>query len=493
MKHANIEIHVLKFVSGRLVIQAIGLVTIPILTRLYLPEHFGALQIIDAFLYILFEIVCGKFEMAIPLAKDDQEKADTIALSVLVSLFVTAALTAGVLFAAPAVAEWYGMPALRHYLWCLPALTLLGGVKNALSYWAARDERFTAMAASDVAYSLGERFGSLAWGFAVAPSSLGLFVARFIGVFLRIAALIHASRAEMRRLFRGVAISPASLRATAIRHKKFPLLQIWAVLLNTISSQLPSLLLGKYFSVRVVGYYGMSERMLGIPISLLRDAIATVTFSTMAKEYQRTGSLTDITKNIFLRMTQISFFPLLIFTVFGKELLQAVLGAEWTEAGVYCRILSVWQAFGFLNMPLKVSLIMNRQEVGVFMNILTLAVRIVGILCGVALNSPRVSLIAFVAFSVVTLIINCFWQLRLARVSLRWASRLMGEYIGLSLLLLAPTRWLIGEQTNIAALFGVLSLLSLGYLGVVAWLDASFAQYAQAIFSRIRGKASCKS
>ena len=69
----------------------------------------------------------------------------------------------------------------------------------------------------------------------------------------------------------------------------------------------------------------------------------------------------------------------------------------------------------------------------------------------------------------------------------------MGEYIGLSLLLLAPTRWLIGEQTNVAALFGVLSLLSLGYLGAVAWLDASFAQYAQAIVSRIRGKASCKS
>ncbi len=493
MKRATIGLHILQLTSGRLVVQLLGILTVPILTRLYLPNHFGVTQILDSLFTIILVAVCWKFEMAIPLAKDDQETAEIVALSAVATLITTISVAVAVALFEDRIASWYRMPELRGILWFLPLFTLLGGGKHLLTFFAAKEEHFRSIASSEVIYSLTDRAGSLGWGFLVSPSAFGLLSARFFAHVFRLMTLIRSDGVRLLRLLRSTAFSYPSLRATISRHKKFPLFQIWTVFLNTISTQLPPLILGGYFASDVVGYYALSARIVALPMTLLQDAVTTVAFPMMAKEYKETGSLTNITRQMFLRLLQVASFPTVVFGLFGVEIFRLFFGEQWVEAGEYARLIALWQGLGFINLPMRVFVILDRQELGLLMNILMLLLRVIGISLGIFSDSPRLALQAFVVFSVVGLLINIFWQLRLARVSLVWAAMMFCQYAAISLLPTVPIKWLLGETNTLHWLLIGLSGSALGYAGITAWVDASFRQYLRQAVARFGKKnTSCK-
>ena len=482
-KQTSIGVHILKLVSSRLVVQAIGALTLPLLARLYLPQHFGAVQIIDAFQTILLVVVCCKFEMAIPLARDAEEMAATITISFLADVSITMLVIFGVLLFAPTAAAWYKLPSLRLYLWILPLLVFIGGIRQILTYWSAKEERFTVVASSDIAYSLSERAGSLGWGLLIAPSTFGLLMARLIGNVARLGVLLQSCGVKMRQMFHAAPLSRHTLLTTIKRHKKFPLFQVWTVFLNTISVQLPPLILGRYFSADIVGFYALGDRTVALPMMLLQDAITTVSYPVMVKEYQRTGSLTEMTKSLYLRLLQVSLFPMLIISVFGVELFRMIFGEQWIISGEYARLLAIWQAVAFINIPMRVFVILDRQEIGLLMNVIMLFMRVGGIMIGVLMNSPLISLQAFVAFSVAALLANIFWQLHLAQAPLLWAVFEFCQYAILSLALLFFVKWIVNDAHAAWLLSGLVGA-TLGYVGVVMLIDESFRQYVSTRFRR---------
>lgn len=484
MKHATLGLHILQLTSGRLIVQLIGIVTIPILTRLYLPDHFGVTQILDSLLTILAVTVCWKFEMAIPLAQNDQETVEITAISAAATLITTLLVALLIGLYRDRIASWYRMPELRSLLWFLPVFTLLAGLKHLLTFFASKEEHFRSVATSEVVYSLTDRAAALTWGIWHEPSSLGMLLARLLAHASRILTLIRSDGSRLMYLFRQASFSASSFCATLRRYQKFPLFQIWTVFLNTISAQLPPLLLGRFFETEIVGYYALSARIVALPMTLLRDAITTVSFPMMAKTYQETGSLTDMTRQMFLRLLQIASFPTAVFGVFGVSIFYAFFGEQWIDAGEYARLLAIWQGLAFINLPMKVFVILDRQEMGFLMNILMLLMRIGGISFGIFFNSSRLALQGFVILSVTGLLLNIFWQLRLAKVSLSWATFELIRYAALSSALLIFLKWLLGDAGHIIVLLAGIGIAAAGYVWGVMAIDRSFCQYVHARFAR---------
>ena len=63
----------LKLVSGNALAQAIFVLAAPVLTRLFSPEDFSGMGIYLAFVMIGLSCSCLRFDVAIPIAKDDSE------------------------------------------------------------------------------------------------------------------------------------------------------------------------------------------------------------------------------------------------------------------------------------------------------------------------------------------------------------------------------------------------------------------------------------
>jgi lipopolysaccharide exporter len=262
-------------------------------------------------------------------------------------------------------------------------------------------------------------------------------------------------------------------------------LSSWSSLLNAISIQLPSLLFGAYFSSTIVGYYALGYNAINLPMVMLRDSIAQVFFPIAAREYQELGSVTHVIKTFFLRLVQIGVFPVVIVSVWGSTLFKVVFGPRWVEAGIYAQILAVWSFFGFLNAPLRVFEIVHRQEIDLFINILLLTSRTIGLWLGLIFTSPKVALGIFVVISVGILGGSVVVKLRLAHVPIFWAIKILIQYLLLACVLIFPVQLIAWSVNDSRIVLGALGLATVGYGLALFMIDHSFREFVFTILSRV--------
>lgn len=291
--------NVVKLTSSRIAAQAVGFVTAPIIARLYLPEHFGVRQIFVSIAGIVGVVVCLRYELSIPLGKDKKEVSASFVLSLFFTLIFTLVALAVVFVANERVARWFKVPELGMFLWLLPVVVFIGGLQRALSYYAAREEKFGAMAWSGLASAAGGSLVTTAWGFKIGASTVGLFAGYLISVLLGVLILLILSIRKLASDIRNAHLSFGMIWTTAKQHSKFPIFSTWSGLLNTVSVQLPPIILGLYFSTTVVGYYSSGYRLVSLPMGLLGGSIAQVFFPAAAKEYNETGTLSEIVSSMF--------------------------------------------------------------------------------------------------------------------------------------------------------------------------------------------------
>ena len=89
--------------SGTIVGKVIGIFTVPIITRIYLPDHFGVLSIFTALVALLVPFGTLRYTMAIPLPKNDGLVANLVVLCGLFLFIVSTLVFVIIGLLAPAV------------------------------------------------------------------------------------------------------------------------------------------------------------------------------------------------------------------------------------------------------------------------------------------------------------------------------------------------------------------------------------------------------
>lgn len=472
-----LTVNVVKLLSGRMATQIVSLVAAPILTRLFLPTHFGVIQIFDSVAAILIAVAGLKYELAIPLARDDREAFVNLTLSAGITLLATMLLLLIVGVGHAQLAGWFHAPELRGLFWFLPLVVFVGSFEMTLGYWAARESQFGLMAWADWGRTVAERLLPIGWGLLLGASVMGLLLPRIVAPAVSIGLLLLFLRRKLGAARQTTQLTLPMLWAAAQQHKKFPGFSAWAELLNAISVQLLPFFFGAYFSTAAVGYYALAYNVISLPLKILRSAIGQVFFPAAAKEYQQFGSLDHIVRSVLVRLVQISVFPMVAVSLFGPELFTLIFGRQWTEAGVYAQIIVCWQMLAFLNFPLRIFEIVNRQEADLVMNGLLTAGRIVSLLPCALMITPRTALSIFTGVSVCGFGGYLAWKLRLARVSIGWALALFGKYVGLAAALLVPVKIIAWIVSDFRIGLGLLGLAAILYGAIVFHRDQSIRAF----------------
>jgi O-antigen/teichoic acid export membrane protein len=228
------------------------------------------------------------------------------------------------------------------------------------------------------------------------------------------------------------------------RYRKFPLVSSWSGLMNTLSIQLPVMLLSRFFSQATVGYYSFGLRVVALPMALMGQAVSQV-FYQRASEARSQGTLHLVVQNTYARLVNLGLFPLLVLGLIGPELFGIVFGPEWTEAGVYAQILSLWRFVTFLGSPLSTLInVLERQEVGLGFNIVLLASRALALIAGGWLGDARLALALYAGSGLVLWAWMVGWLLRASGASLGQAAQATARNLLFSapvLLVLAAAKW----------------------------------------------------
>ena len=342
--------NVLTLMTGTTIAQAIPIAISPILTRIYTPEDFGGFALFVAITSIFGSIANGRYELAIMLPKEDEDAINICALG-----FIITSILSLFLLIIVVIFHDYFVSALNNediwmWLYFVPITVFFMGIFNILNYFNNRKKKYKDLAKANVIKSIVLAVVQLSVGFLKQGAS-GLISGQIISQFFANTKLLLNITKDKVLL---ASISKAKIIALAKRYKDFPKFSMWAILANTLSTHLTNILISTFFNVKTLGFYSLSQRLLGMPSSLIGGSIGQVFFQEATKEKQETGKAINTFKSTTKKLLLLGLpsFGILFFIV--EDFFAFIFGEEWRVAGEYAQIIIPLFLIRFIVAPVTV-------------------------------------------------------------------------------------------------------------------------------------------
>ncbi|HET8687359.1 MAG TPA: oligosaccharide flippase family protein, partial [Methanosarcina sp.] len=177
---SNFVANVLKLVSGSVASQILGIILVPLLTRIYSPDDLGVFQLFVSISGILVIFSTFSYQFAIMLPKTEEESANVVSLCAILVTLTSLFTAIAVIIFPEDIEHILNAPGISKYLIYLPAIVFFNGLFFAQNYWLSRKIRFGVIAGSRILNTLSTKVFQLAIAiWSVSP--LGLIVGYVAG------------------------------------------------------------------------------------------------------------------------------------------------------------------------------------------------------------------------------------------------------------------------------------------------------------------------
>ncbi|WP_373358246.1 lipopolysaccharide biosynthesis protein [Acinetobacter lactucae] len=393
-------------VGGTAFSQLIGLICLPILTRLYSPEDYTVLGVYVAIVSILSVIACLRLEIAIPIPESDGEAKSLLLLALFINFGFVSILYLLLFLLYPFLKGFHVIQQLSIWIWLIPLGVLLSGVYSALQYWSTRKKRFGEIARTRMTQAITGNTASLAVG-ATAGSFSGLILGQlfsFGGGLLKLSKSAYKDSIAVKE--------KVNLKETLNKYKDFPKYSTFEALANISALQLPLIIIASFSVGPEVGYLMLSMKVLGIPMGLIGGAMSQVYLSHASKFYED-GKLYSYTISILKKILKLVTLPFIILAILSPYLFTFIFGKEWSDLGAYILIMIPWYFLQILSSPVSMALhVVGKQKIALILQIIGFILRVV-ILWGVlileskfAVNYYIISGFLFYLIYIVTILLS---------------------------------------------------------------------------------------
>ncbi len=325
--------------------QFVSILLSPALTRIYSPQQFGVLSVYTALLTIFVVIASLRYELTIPMAANDEDATNLVALCGCVLAGTTLIVAVGA-FAFPeaALERLWPTPINSAYIFLYRGLFVLGflclgGYYIAL-YLGTRGGAYHAIARTRLYQGVVGPVSQIGFGL-VGAGAPGLLAGSILGQSAGTFGLFHRLlRRDPTVLDKVTWVRMAVL---ARRYRRFPLIASWAALIDSAGgSQLLYLLVTGAYSARIAGFIFLAERVVARPLSMVGTSILQVYMG----EAGRTASEDPPKlKKRFYQVVNRQFWLALVWIGLANGiaafLFPKLFGAEWGDAVIYLQAMSI--------------------------------------------------------------------------------------------------------------------------------------------------------
>jgi O-antigen/teichoic acid export membrane protein len=338
------------------VAQAAALAVSPVVSRLFTPGDFGAFAVYVAVLGVLIPVASLRYDMAIPVASDDDEAASVFRLGAAVLVAVVALSSVVAILRGPAAAA-LGLPSSSIVPLLLPLGLLVAGMVQLTSAWAIRRRAYGGLAAARMTQGITQAGAQVLAGAAVVPA--GLLGADIVGRLAGLLVLARQSDAPWRGLTQSGGGLPAMRRA-ARRYRGFATLTGPAGLFNALVLALPAVMIVRLFGAEAGGGYGFGIRLFAAPLTLASQAVGQVFQAEAARELRNGGNALVLFDRAAARLA-IGGLALAGVAMAAPWFFPPVFGPEWEPAGRMMRLLAPTFAAEAVVSPLSTSAILAQR------------------------------------------------------------------------------------------------------------------------------------
>ncbi len=409
--------NVLKLMTGAAFAQVLGLLVSPIVTRFFASDAYGVAALFLSITSIIGILACLRYELAIMLPKTNEEAANILGVCFCSTVLITIITAVVVIFCESYIIQMTNAPELKKYLWLIPVAIFLTGISSALSYWNTRTKHFGRISVLQVISAVATQATKIAAGFAGFVSGGILIMTGILGSIVLATALGGIIWKNDKKLFIEN-VRWKGITAGFVRFKKFFIIDTWGGLLNTISWQLPALMLSSFFSISIVGFYALGLSIIMRPLSIISGSLSQVFFQKASEEKNLQGNNALLVERLMDRLMFIGILPITVLAVVGEEIFSVIFGARWFEAGRYAQILAPWLFFWFISSPLStIFLVYERQGTAFLVNFIIFLTRVISLYIGGIQQNIYLALGLFSATGVVAYAFYAYWNIALSKAN----------------------------------------------------------------------------
>ncbi|GGK05622.1 polysaccharide biosynthesis protein [Pseudomonas matsuisoli] len=390
--------NILTVVTGTAGAQAVTMALMPVITRLYGPEAYGVLGVFLSLVMMTVPVAALTYPMAIVLPRRDVDAHSLIRLSLL-----TGALFAGISALLLAVwgtqlANMLDMQPVEPYLMLLPFTMFSAAALEIIQQWLYRKQRFRLTASTGILHSLVFNGGRCLAGLIHPTVVVLLCTTAFSQALQALMLLVGFKRTAHKQAPASVPAEhadtepPATMREMALRHSDFPLFRFPQLLINTLSQNLPTLVLAAHFGVAAAGFFALCKQTLSMPTNLIGKSVADVYYPRLSKAAHNKEPIAGLLMKATCALGLVGLVPFGLVFAAGPWLFAFVFGSEWHVAGEFARWLALGEYMILVSRPCTVAVpVLNLQGRFLIFEIVSTALRIGSLAVGVLLLDEALS------------------------------------------------------------------------------------------------------
>lgn len=345
--------HAAVLFSGKVGVQLIGLLSQPILARLYSPADFGEFALLNSVLAILLIASSGRYEAGIVLTRRPQQARRLFQLAQFLLAAYVVLISLVLLTAPERLHLWFSEKGLAsNALWLLPFLLLFSGYWQIVQNWLVRFQKYSQISLALFSQRLIILFASLLAVVFNYPGN-GLIFGLAVGCIAVFGVSLYLQREPL-------AFKQKEFKSYARHYGDFPLFSAPSIFILVFTQHLPVLWLTFFYEKSMTGSFSLAFAFIMLPLISLRISAGQVTFERMTKS---TGpNQLKLLKRLFALYLLILLPYSLLLLAYGQQLVVFILGTEWQQAGQFISFLSPIVLFQGLSYCLTLPLSIIRKQ-----------------------------------------------------------------------------------------------------------------------------------
>ena len=394
--------NVLTLITGSVISQIILYISILVLTRIFSTELFGIYMLFSSVTLILKPIATLQYEFSINLPKNDKDAINLFTFSLICLSIFSVLLFLVIFIFYEEILNIFEIDSLGKFIYFLPLSVFLFGAVSVFDYWNNRTNYFKNISNGLIVKSTIMSSSQIGLGLSTF-NYLGLIPGMLLGQLGQLLFLVKTSFISLKKIFSEVSIKKMIILVK--KYKDIPIFNTIINVTNTISNELPILLITKYFGLGNAGIFGLALKFTKAPVGIIQQSVNQVFFNRASKiANKKEGNLYTLilktVKHLLVTATLI-FSSLFIISFF----LTPVFGENWSEVGIYVRILIPWLFSAFLANPISsLIVILNKQKTILYFDAFMLVVRFLALFSGYYFYNDI--LVSLVLFSIAGMVYN---------------------------------------------------------------------------------------
>jgi len=417
--------HAIALGLGTAIGQLAVTVASPVWSHLYQPADFGKYGLMVAFLTTATAATSLRYDLAIPVARSDEESIRLVLLSILCAIPVS--LLAGAVCAWFTSFSLFGFGRLPAWSAVFVMVTLaLTSIYSTLRFWHVRNAEFGEISNSLVAQGVGRALTPIALA-PLSPGWVGLLAGELLGRTLGIWKLGKPLIPLVREVTKNT--SMRQLGQLLRQYQRYPLVFLPSSVLDAASSAVALPVVVALFGVATAGEFLLAQQIVMAPAAFIGGSLRDIIHSRLVPcARDNPSALTRIVRQTAIKLLLLATVTYLPLACLAPIVATQVFGRSWATVGPLVSIMCPAAVIMVAVTPISRAMVFSRvPQIKFAADLVKLILPAGGLIIGAQIDHHSLTM-SVIAFTVLTAL-SYAWYFQVIMYSIRESNQLnLGIY-----------------------------------------------------------------